>query len=95
MSNENFRKGLLPFKKGAFHLAIQAQVPLIAFVVAPFSKVAHWESKTLNKAQIPIEVLPPFSTAGLTEKDVEALMNQVRTQMEEALVRLEAEIVLK
>jgi len=88
-------EGLLPFKKGAFHLAIQAQVPLIAFVVAPLAKVAHWESKILKRARVPIEVLPPFPTLGLTENDVGTLMNEVRVKMEEALIRLESEIVFK
>lgn len=83
-------KGLLPFKKGAFYLAIKAQVPIVALIVAPLEKVANWDSKRLNKALVPIEVLPPFSTQGLTETDVDKLMEQVRSQMEEALIRLEA-----
>jgi len=88
-------KGLLPFKKGAFHLAIKAQVPIVPFVVAPLEKVAHWDSKVLKKALIPIEVLPPFPTQGLTEKDVDQLMNQVRSKMLETLNSLEKEIAFE
>lgn len=86
--------GLLPFKKGAFHLAIKAQVPIIAFVVAPLGNLANWEKKKLSKALIPIEILPPFSTKGLTEADVDSLMKKVRDEMETTLAKLERELVL-
>ena len=33
----NHKGGLLPFKKGAFHIAIQAQIPVIPVVVSSFS----------------------------------------------------------
>lgn len=33
--------GLLPFKKGAFHLAVQAQVPIVPVVVANYSDVLY------------------------------------------------------
>jgi len=49
----------------------------------------------LKRARVPIEVLPPFPTLGLTENDVGTLMNEVRVKMEEALIRLESEIVFK
>jgi len=85
--------GLLPFKKGAFHLAIKAQVPIIAYVIAPLGNLANWESKRLRKAIIPIEVLPPFPTQGLTEADVDSLMKKIRDEMEITLSRLEKELV--
>lgn len=86
-------KGLLPFKKGAFHLAIKAQVPIVPFVIAPLGDLANWEKKKLKKAIIPIEVLPPIPTAGLTESDVDSLMGRVREEMEKTLTRLETELV--
>jgi len=85
--------GLLPFKKGAFHLAIKAQVPIVAFVIAPLGNLANWETKKLRKAIIPIEILPPFPTKGLNESDVDLLMKKVRVEMEAALARLEKELV--
>lgn len=36
---------LLPFKKGAFHLAIQAQVPIVPVVVANYSNVLNVKKK--------------------------------------------------
>lgn len=86
-------KGLLPFKKGAFHLAIKAQVPLITLVVAPLGEVASWKKKKLTRARIPIRVLAPISTVGLTENDVDSLILKVRNQMEVALHELEQETV--
>jgi lysophosphatidate acyltransferase len=86
-------RGLLPFKKGAFHLAIKAQVPIICLVVAPLAEVANWKNKKLRKARVPILVLPPVSTTGLTDSDVDKLISTVRHQMELAIVKLEKEII--
>jgi len=86
-------KGLLPFKKGAFHLAIQAQVPIVPIVIAPLGNVGNWKNKTLRKATIPIETLAPVSTLGLTEADVDKLIQQVRMLMEQKLHQLENQII--
>ena len=86
-------KGLLPFKKGAFHLAIKAQVPIITLVVAPLGDIANWQKKTLCSAIIPIRVLPPFSTTGMNENDVDRLVQTVREAMEKTLTELETSLV--
>lgn len=86
-------KGLLPFKKGAFHLAIQAQVPIIAWVIAPLGNIANWQKKKLRKAVIPIAVLPPIPTQGLTEADVDSLISKVREAMLKKLEELEEKVV--
>lgn len=85
-------KGLLPFKKGAFHLAIKAQVPIIALVVAPLSDIASWKNRHLKKVTIPIRVLPPFSTQGLTESDVEPFMDKIHAEVLATVNKLESEI---
>lgn len=77
---------MLPFKKGAFHLAIQAQVPIVPIVVANYSNVLNIRGKVFWKGRIPITVLPPVETKGLEQGDAERLCQEVRERMLETLV---------
>jgi lysophosphatidate acyltransferase len=45
---------LLPFKKGAFHLAIQAQVPIIPVVVANYNNVLDVKNKRFKSGVIDV-----------------------------------------
>ena len=45
---------LLPFKKGAFHLAIQAQVPILPVVVANYSHVLNVKKKFFSPGIIDV-----------------------------------------
>jgi len=74
---------MLPFKKGAFHLAVQANVPIVPVVCENYWHLYHkgvFESGTLK-----IKVLPPISTTGLTTADVPDLVERIRAQMIAAL----------
>ncbi|KAH0290955.1 1-acylglycerol-3-phosphate O [Aureobasidium namibiae CBS 147.97] len=79
---------LLPFKKGAFHLAVQAQVPIVPVVVANYSNVLDVKRKIFNSGKIPVSVLKPVETKGLTKDDVDALVERVQKDMAEELVRI-------
>jgi lysophosphatidate acyltransferase len=46
---------LLPFKKGAFHLAIQAGVPIVPVVVANYSDVLYVQEWRFTAGKIPIK----------------------------------------
>jgi lysophosphatidate acyltransferase len=46
---------LLPFKKGAFHLAIQAGVPIVPVVVANYSHVLYVQGWRFTAGTIPIK----------------------------------------
>lgn len=46
---------LLPFKKGAFHLAVQAGVPIVPVVVACYSDVLHVQSWRFRSGKIPVK----------------------------------------
>ena len=46
---------LLPFKKGAFHLAVQAGVPIVPCVVANYSHVLHIKSFVFRSGTVPIK----------------------------------------
>lgn len=46
---------LLPFKKGAFHLAVQAQVPIVPVVVANYSNVLNLKARIFNGGRVPVK----------------------------------------
>lgn len=70
---------LLPFKKGAFHLAQQASIPVVPVAVSNYSNIFHSQSRTFNQGEIIIEVLPPMATDELkTHEDVSEFSNKVR-----------------
>ncbi|KAF2019825.1 1-acylglycerol-3-phosphate O [Aaosphaeria arxii CBS 175.79] len=79
---------LLPFKKGAFHLAIQAQVPIVPVVVATYSHVLNLKQKKFVPGVVDFSVLPPIPTKGLTPADADALTTKTRDAMMNELIRL-------
>lgn len=74
---------MLPFKKGAFHLAVQAQVPIVPVVVQNYSHVLNLKKLSFEKGTIKVKVLDPISTVGLTnsKEDIDALLEKTRNLM--------------
>lgn len=79
---------LLPFKKGAFYIAIKARVPIVPIVCSPLDDVLNLKKGIIRPGVIRIKVLPPVPTRGLTEKDLGSLTQKVRSQMHEAILSL-------
>jgi lysophosphatidate acyltransferase len=79
---------LLPFKKGAFHLAIQAQAPIVPVVCANYSNVLDMKKRRFRPGTIDVSILPPISTVGKVKEDVDELAERVREVIMEELVRL-------
>lgn len=79
----------LPFKKGAFHLAKQAGIPIVPIVVSNTSTIFNSKRKFFNGGEINIEILPPVSTENLvTNEDVTKLSLKVREDMLAAYQRV-------
>ncbi|KAJ9645805.1 1-acylglycerol-3-phosphate O-acyltransferase [Coniosporium apollinis] len=72
---------LLPFKKGAFHLAVKAQVPVVPVVVENYAHILNVKRRTFKAGTIRISVLPPIETTGLTPADVDDLTQRTRDAM--------------
>ncbi|USP77715.1 1-acylglycerol-3-phosphate acyltransferase [Curvularia clavata] len=79
---------LLPFKKGAFHLAVQAQVPIVPVVCANYSHVLNVKAKKFSPGIVDVTVLPPIQTKGLGAEHVDELVKKTRDAMMEELIRL-------
>ncbi|KJZ72964.1 hypothetical protein HIM_07727 [Hirsutella minnesotensis 3608] len=81
---------LLPFKKGAFHLAVQAGVPIVPCVVANYSHVLYIKDMVFKPGTVPVKILDPIPTEGLTAADVDELARTVREVMLKEYVALSA-----
>lgn len=57
---------LLPFKKGAFHLAMQANVPMVPVVIRNAGEIMPAHSMILTPGTVQVRVLAPVPTADWT-----------------------------
>jgi 1-acyl-sn-glycerol-3-phosphate acyltransferase len=71
---------LLPFKKGAFVMALDAQIPLVPIVIERLDRVFDRATKEIG-GTIRIRVLPPIETKGLGRGDMEGLIATSQAQM--------------
>ncbi|KDR16862.1 1-acyl-sn-glycerol-3-phosphate acyltransferase alpha isoform X1 [Zootermopsis nevadensis] len=82
---------ILPFKKGAFHVAIAAQVPVLPVIFSSYYFLDN-NNKQFDSGNIIITTLPPIKTEGLCKNDVEDLMNRTRAIMLEAFTITSKEV---
>jgi 1-acyl-sn-glycerol-3-phosphate acyltransferase len=68
---------LQPFKKGGFKLALQAAAPIIPVTVIGTRQALPVDSIIFRPGAVDMFVDAPIPTAGLTEADLDALMQQV------------------
>ncbi|KAI7869347.1 hypothetical protein BDF14DRAFT_354651 [Spinellus fusiger] len=76
---------LLPFKKGAFYMAVQAQVPIVPVVVANYSHIYSSKNKYFKAGSVTVEVLPPVSTVGI--KAESEAVDQLATHVRELMLK--------
>lgn len=81
---------MLPFKDGAFRLAIEAGVPVLPLVVVGTRDALAKHDWRMNPADATVTVLEPIETTGLTLNDVTALKERVRNVILQARERLRA-----
>ncbi|MFT5571971.1 MAG: 1-acyl-sn-glycerol-3-phosphate acyltransferase [Cryomorphaceae bacterium] len=62
------------FKRGAFIMAIEAQVPIIPMISKPLKYVLDVPNKLAVGGKHQIKILPPVATAGMTLDDLPALI---------------------
>ncbi|XP_014280843.1 1-acyl-sn-glycerol-3-phosphate acyltransferase beta [Halyomorpha halys] len=84
-------KVLLPFKKGAFTVAISTQAPIIPVVYSPYSFIDS-VNKTFSRGKMVISVLEPISTEGLTLDDVDSLKEKTYKLMSDEFEKLQKEV---
>jgi 1-acyl-sn-glycerol-3-phosphate acyltransferase len=81
---------LLPFKKGAFHLAIQTQAPIIPIAVKDTDFLMGKKRGVAYKGEVEMVLLPPIETKGLTvENDLNNLLVKTRKMIAEELGKID------
>jgi 1-acyl-sn-glycerol-3-phosphate acyltransferase len=85
---------MLPFKDGAFRLAIKEQVPILPIAVAGTRHAMAKGTFRFRPARAIAEVLEPVETAGHSLKDVAALRELVRGRIDAGRRRLARELGL-
>lgn len=83
-------KGILPFKKGAFYMALNAQVPLVPIVSSAYTthlKFNRWHSGTVM-----IRICPPIPTEGRDKRNLDELMQESHAYMQNTYAQLNQEV---
>ena len=67
-----------PFKKGAFHMAMEAGVPIVPIVIHNASDALPKGAVFIRSTTVDVTVLPPISTEGWTRDDLNERVAEVR-----------------
>ncbi|XP_058061782.1 1-acyl-sn-glycerol-3-phosphate acyltransferase beta-like isoform X1 [Anopheles bellator] len=81
---------LLPFKKGAFHVAVDAQSIIQPVVVSKYHFLDH-KRKRFGRGRVIINILPEIPTKGMAKADVNALTERCQKLMQSEFDALSAE----
>src|SRR5689334_8833305 len=69
-----------PFKKGAFHVAMEAGVPIVPIVIRNSGELMWRSARTIHSGTVQVAVLPPIPTTGWAPADLDAHVAEVRGQ---------------
>jgi 1-acyl-sn-glycerol-3-phosphate acyltransferase len=76
---------LLPFKKGAFMMAIDAGVPIVPVTISGATEIMPKGEIKVYPSVVHITLHDPISTEGYSKENVDKLMEQVRGKIASAL----------
>ncbi len=83
-------KGLLPFKSGAFHIALQAGAPIV-----PIACSSYFGQVDLNRwdnGELIVEIMPPISVEGYAPNQIRDLLKHSRQLIAERITELDSEV---
>jgi 1-acyl-sn-glycerol-3-phosphate acyltransferase len=82
---------LLPFKKGGFIMAIEAQAPIVPVAIRGGRAAMRKGSPIVRPVRVRVRVGEPIPTVGLTLADRDALIVRVRATVQSLLEEIAAE----
>ncbi len=75
---------MLPFRHGAFRLAVERGLPICPVVISSFKSIFQ-RFKSFRGGTVTVKFLEPISTEGLTRDDTKELVKRVYAIMSEEL----------
>ena len=78
---------LLPFKKGAFHLAMQTQVAIVPVAIKNTDSMMPKKGGLAYRGEIEVVLMPAIETAGKTMEQIADLLLQTRAAIANELAR--------
>jgi 1-acyl-sn-glycerol-3-phosphate acyltransferase len=72
---------MLPFKKGGFHLAIDAGAPIVPVSIQGSREAMPAGTMLVRGGHVTVKIGAPIETAGLSEADRDALLDRVHDQI--------------
>jgi len=88
--NSSKNLSMLPFKKGAFHVALSAKMPILPVVISEYSFL-DTKQMFFHPGKATIRVLPPIDTSTYDKESINDLIEVTRDQMLETLRELAEE----
>jgi len=85
----NLGKGLLPFKRGAFQMAVDAGVPVVPVCVSTY--VRDMRLNAWDSGRVLIRSLPALPTTGMTSDDIPQLIELCHRQMRTCIEQMDAQ----
>jgi 1-acyl-sn-glycerol-3-phosphate acyltransferase len=82
---------MLPFRNGAFRLAIETGAPILPLAVHGTREAIRKGSMKFGNADVVVKILDPVPTVGLDREQLDSLRMEVRRRIEEARAGLSAE----
>jgi 1-acyl-sn-glycerol-3-phosphate acyltransferase len=89
--HRNLGPDLLPFKSGAFRLALAAKVPIVPVVAEPLAAIADTTRQLARRGSLRIRVLDPIPTDPPPTGTLSELVAATRSRMQAELDRLRRE----
>lgn len=84
--------GLLPFKKGAFMMAIDAGVPVVPITISGATRIMPKGQIKIFPSTVRVTIHEPISTAGYSKQNIAELIHRTREKIFSALDEDEAEL---
>ncbi len=81
----SYQRDLLPFKKGAFLLAMEAGVPIVPVTIVDAYRLFHEKRRLARPGIIHVVVGEPISLEGMTRRDIPELMDRLAREIQSEL----------
>ena len=83
-------RGILPFKKGAFHTAVRAQCPVVPIAISSWEKGVNLTK--LTGSRILVKFCDPIETKGMTSSEVGRLKDRCEQIVREEVAKLDEKL---